>query len=288
MGNVVKTRKPRRPRRTDTEMDSLFNSVVIILGEYDEPISIRHLFYRCANLGIIEKTEREYNSLRGHLAKWRKERRIAFDCFMDNTRYHFGSDVYNDLGEYMRQCAANYRLNLWKDSGYYVEVWAEKDAVAAALHRIAQEWNLRTFVCRGDPSMSSLHSCAQTFNAYAERGYKPVILYMGDYDESGLAIPKTIMNSLKSHHDCEVEFIRVGVNEGHIAQFNLPTRPPKGKRRGEEIESAVDIDAMKPADMRGLLALEIESFIDPHVLQMMRNVEEAERETLATINLENI
>jgi hypothetical protein len=69
-------------------------------------------------------------------------------------------------------------------------------------------------------------------------------------------------------------------------RFNLPTRPAKGDRRGESIEYAVDIDAMKPADLREILAHEIESFIDPWVLQKMRETEAAERETLQTINLE--
>ena len=65
-------------------------------------------------------------------------------------------------------------------------------------------------------------------------------------------------------------------------------RRPDGKRRGESVEHAVDIDAMKPADLRGILAHEVESFVDPWQLKKMREIEEAERETLMTINLENI
>jgi hypothetical protein len=288
MTSTTTKRTAKRRRRNNAEMKDLFQSVINILGEYDEPISIRHLFYRCANSGIIDKSEKEYNTLRSHLARWREQRLIPFDNFIDGTRYHYGTNTFSDLGEYMRHCAASYRLNLWKYSNYYIEVWTEKDAVAAAVHKIAQEWNLRTFVCRGDPSMSSLHSCAQTFNANRKAGFAPVILYLGDYDESGLAIPKTVREKLWANHDCEVELIRVGVNEDHIAKFNLPTRPPKGKRRGESVEHAVDIDAMKPADLRGILAHEVESFVDPWQLEKMREIEEAERETLMTINLENI
>lgn len=278
----------KRHRRTGKDIQDLFSGVINILGEYDEPISIRHLFYRCANCGLIEKSEKAYNSLRSHLVKWREQRLIPFDNFIDGTRYHYGRKPFNDLGEYIRHCAASYRLNLWKDSDYYLEVWTEKDAIAAAVHRIAQEWNLQTFVCRGDPSMSSLASCAETFNEYRDAGYKPVILYLGDYDESGLAIPKTIREKLWKNHDCEVDLIRVGINEDHILRFNLPTRPAKGDRRGESIEYAVDIDAMKPADLREILAREIDSFIDAWSLQQMRATESAERETLETINIEKL
>jgi len=278
----------KRQRRTGKDMQELFSGVVSILGEYDEPISIRHLFYRCANSGLIEKTEKAYNSLRAHLVKWREQRLIPFDNFIDGTRYHYGRKCFNDLGEYLQHCEASYRLNLWQDSDRYIEVWTEKDAIAAAVSRIAQEWNLLTFVCRGDPSMSSLASCASTFNDYRDAGHIPTILYLGDYDESGLAIPKTIREKLRTNHDCEVELIRVGINEDHITRFNLPTRPAKGDRRGESIEYAVDIDAMKPADLRDILAHEIDSFIDPWTLQQMRTIEAAQRETLKTTNLEKL
>lgn len=277
--------KEKRVRRTSKDMEDLFQGVLSILGEYDERISIRHLFYRCANNGLIEKTEQAYNSLRSHLVKWRENREIPFSWFIDGTRYHYGTETFNDLGEYMRQCAAAYRLNLWKYTKYYIEVWTEKDAIAAAVHTIAKEWNLRTFVCRGDPSMSSLDSCASTFNANREAGFNPVILYLGDYDESGLAIPKTIREKLRVNHDCEVELIRVGINGDHIRRFQLPTRPAKGDRRGESIECAVDIDAMKPADLREILAKEIGSFIDEWTLKSMKSIEAHERETLETINL---
>lgn len=278
----------KRHRRTDADIEELYSGVVNILGEYNEPISIRHLFYRCANSGLIEKSEKAYNSLRAHLVKWREQRLIPFDNFIDGTRYHYGYETFNDLGEYLRHCAAGYRLNLWMESGYYVEVWTEKDAIAAAVHRIAQEWNLKTFVCRGDPSMSSLHSCSRTFKAHRRNGNDPVILYLGDYDESGLAIPKTIESKLAKNHDCEVDLIRVGINEDHIRKFNLPTRPAKGDRRGESIEHAVDIDAMKPADLREILAVEIESFIAPNELAQMRRIEAAERQTLKSIDIENL
>ena len=68
----------KRHRRTSRDMDDLFSGVVDIINEYDERISIRHLFYRCANAGLIDKTEKAYNALRSHLVKWREQRLIPF------------------------------------------------------------------------------------------------------------------------------------------------------------------------------------------------------------------
>ena len=280
---VMKRTTVKRPRRTKTEMGELLGGVLGILGEYDEPISIRHLFYRCSGAGLIEKTEKDYGALRAHLVKWRRERIVPFDAFVDGTRYYYGCRSFDDLGEYLRAAAASYRLNLWRDSECHVEVWTEKDAIASAVARVVQEWNLQTLVCRGDASMSTLARSAESFNAARDIGRRPIILYLGDFDETGLAIPKTIERNLEADHDCQVSLIRVGVNEDHIAAYELPTRPPKGKRRGEEVERAVDIDALPPAVLRELISASIEGLIAPAELVRMKAIEEAERDTLRSL-----
>ena len=129
--------KPKRKRRSTKEMDHLLSGVLTILGEYDERITIRHLFYRCANAGLIDKSENAYAALRGHLVKWRRSKEIPYSAFIDGTRWHYGADTFNDLGEYLRHAAAGYRLNLWAEADYYPEVWVEKDAIASIVAGIA-------------------------------------------------------------------------------------------------------------------------------------------------------
>lgn len=275
----------KRHRRSKAKMKNLLDGVLNILGEYDERITVRHLFYRCANAGLIEKTAQEYNSLRGHLVKWRRAKVIPYSSFIDGTRWHYGAQTFNDLGEYLRHAAASYRLNLWAESDFYPEVWVEKEAVASMVLGIAQEWNLKVFVARGDASMSSLADAAEAFLHHQAQHKTPIILYLGDYDENGLAIPKTIERNLWKDHGCRVELRRVAINQEHVRQYNLPTRPPKGARRGEAVDGAVDIDAMKPATLRALLTEHIESLIDYNHLVRLKAVEEAERETLRQLEI---
>jgi hypothetical protein len=275
----------KRARRTKGDMEDLLKGILTILGEYNERVSIRHLFYRCANAGLIDKTENAYNSLRGHLSKWRRAKIIPYSKFVDGTRWHYGADVFNSLGEYLNHAASSYRLNLWETSDYYPEVWVEKEAIAAMVSRIVQHWNIKVFVGRGDASMSALADAGETFNYYRKAGKIPIILYLGDYDETGLAIPKTIQNNLMKDHDCEVELRRVTVNREHIFQYDLPTRPPKGKRRGEEIDMAVDIDAMPPAMIRELLEQQIHKLIDHDEFARLKNIEAMEQETLKNLSL---
>ena len=162
----------------------------------------------------------------------------------------------------------------------------EKEAIASMVARIARDWNLKVFVSRGDASMSSLARASETFNWYRASGKTPVILYLGDYDENGLAIPKTIEANLLKDHDCEVILTRVAVNMDHVRQYGLPTRPAKGGRRGESVDHAVDIDAMKPAIIRDLLSDEIGELIDREQLARLKAVEQAEQDTLRTLKIE--
>jgi len=237
---------------------------------------------------LIEKTEKDYNSLRSLLTKWRRNRWIPYNWFIDGTRGYYGKPSFNSLGDYGRVAAQGYRLNLWQNSGYFVEIWTEKDAVASAVNRIAEEWNLQTFPCRGDASMSSLSIAASTFNRARENGQWPMILYFGDYDPTGLAIPETIERNLEADHDCPVELKRVAVNEEQIERYGLDTRPPKGRARGHEVKHAVDIDAMRPETIRELLASEIERLIDPTELFRMREIEAAERKTLESLDFSRL
>jgi hypothetical protein len=258
-------------------MDTLVRGVLNILGEYDERITIRHLFYRCANAGLIEKSENAYNSLRGHLVKWRREKIIPYSAFIDSTRWHYGMDTFDNLDEYLHHAAASYRLNLWAHADYFPEVWVEKDAIASMVSRIASEWNLRVFVSRGDCSISALYDAAMTFKAHRAQGKTPVILYLGDHDERGVDIPRKIERNLKKDFNCDVALVRVAVNEDHIHTYNLPTRPPKNPG---EVKFAVEIDALPPAHLRALLVKQIEGLIDPDQLLRMKDIESGEQETI--------
>ena len=134
-----------------------------VLNEYDEAITIRHLFYRLASTQIIAKDEKAYNHLVSHLGKWRINGSIPFDRFVDGTRWHYGVDTFDDAAEALEESIRRYRKNLWRDQDYYVEVWCEKEAIASLVKPVADPWGLKTFVCRGFNSLSGSASAADQF-----------------------------------------------------------------------------------------------------------------------------
>jgi hypothetical protein len=79
----------------------------------------------------------------------------------------------------------------------------------------------------------------------------------------------------------EFQFERVAINAEQIAEYDLPTRPPKDKRDGWT--ETVELEAMTTEALQGICRACIEQHIDQARLERLRMVEEAERETLQGI-----
>ena len=136
----------------------------------------------------------------------------------------------------------SYRKNLWQAQDYYLEVWCEKEAIAGLVKPVADQWGLKVFVCRGFNSLSASATAAAQFQAAIKQHKRPVILYLGDHDASGVLIDKSLMKHFSYFSvgggvdnegkdwrltvaDC-VDFVRVAILPEQIAEHDLPTRPP--------------------------------------------------------------
>jgi len=281
--NAYGTSPIKRKRRSNDEMGDLLQAARTIIDGYEDPISIRHLFYRLVGERRIAKDESEYKKLCSHLAKWRRSGDISYAAFVDGTRWHLGSTIFDDAAAALRDSVTGYRKNLWKDQDHYVEVWVEKDAIAAMVSDVADVWGIKTFICRGFASISSTYSCAQTFKRAIQNGKKPVILYMGDHDPSGVAIDVSLMKHMEDYGIADqVEFHRVAILVDQIVEFDLPTRPAKkndGRGKGW-VGECVEIDTLSTAQIQSLLEERIESYVDQDAWERTKKIEEAERHCL--------
>jgi len=268
-------------------MDDLLNQVHGILSEYEEGITIRHLFYRLSGLGVIEKTETAYKGLCSHLSKWRKSREVPFSAFIDGTRWHYGATTYSDEDAALIACIQGYRKNLWQSQEAFVEVWSEKDAIASILTPLSGKWGIKTFVCRGFASITSLYSAAETFQNQWNQGKVPHILYLGDHDPSGVAMDGSMSRAWENFGIRPPIFKRVALLPEHIDQFNLPTRPVKSEdtRAKNWQGGCVEVDTLTPEQIRTLLENEIIDLVDPQEWERTKLIEQAEIGTLKDIFL---
>src|SRR5215210_5970474 len=180
------------------------------------------------------------------------------------------------------------RRDYWADSPVNVEVWLEKDALAGVLvPTVVEECGLDLYVTRGYASVSYLQSAADSIR----RDGRPTRVYLlTDFDPSGLGIAATVAAELvRRSCPVEVRVERLAVNREQIDGYQLPTRPTKrtDSRAAafvrEHGTGSVELDALPPAVLRGLVRDSIERHMDPARLRTLKLAEQQERDLLREV-----
>ena len=273
-----------RKRRTNREMNILREGIFSMLKE-DAPMTCRQVYYRLVSAGLIEKTENEYNNTTCRLlANMRRSGEIPYGWIADNTRWIRKPRSYSNLEEMLTIAANCYRKSLWMDTGVNVEIWLEKDALSGVLYDVTEEWDVPLMVTRGYPSLSFLHEAGQGL----ERSGKPAyIYYFGDYDPSGVDIPRVTERELRKFApNTEINFEILAVTgEQQIKELNLITRPTKKSdmRSKKFTGESVEVDAIPSKILRKMADQVISNHIPMEEIFRIKEIEEQERETLMRI-----
>jgi hypothetical protein len=280
-------------------MQAIRDAIVATL-EPEQPMTVRQLYYALTVVGVIEKTEAEYKTVKRLTAEMRYSGDIPFEWFVDATRWMRKPQTFSSVESALQRTAATYRRALWDDASERPEVWVEKEALAGVLADVTYEWDVPLLPGRGHAGISALHSAAVAIKARHERGQRTVIYYFGDHDPSGLDIDRHIEQSLgqilagldhpaligsfddltkELAFDSYCDFERIAVTEEQIEDWNLPTRPTKKTdTRSKSFKGeSVDLDAIPPEELRRLARKVIEQHVDQHQLNVLRKVEAEEQ-----------
>jgi hypothetical protein len=264
-------------------MDKLRETIQFVVAG-DAPMTVRQVFYRLVALGAIRKTETEYKSTVVRLlSEMRRDGDIPFSWITDNTRWMRKPQTHSDLAGTLTRFAHTYRRDFWEHQDDYVEVWLEKEALAGVFYGVTEEWDVPLMVTRGYPSITFLHDAAYSIAAED----RPTFLYyFGDYDPSGLDISRAVEEGIEEFAPwADFMFKRVAVTLEQVAKWRLPSRPTKrSDTRSRYFQGeSVEIDAIEPSQLRTLVSDCIVQHVDGAELSRIREIEAAERDTLAHI-----
>jgi hypothetical protein len=244
------------------------------------PMTVRQVFYQATVRGIVEKSETGYNKVQTDLVLMRRAGVLPYEWLADNTRWQRKPRSFNDIAAALEETARFYRKNLWADAPAYVEVWLEKDALSGVLWPVTALYDVPLMVARGYASLSFLHNAAE----YIRSLDVPTFIYhLGDYDPSGVNAGEKIEETLREMAPCsEIHFERIAVNPSQISTWNLPTRPTKNtdSRAKSFGDISVELDAIEPEQLRGLVRDAIERHLPKWQLDILKAAEESERQTL--------
>jgi hypothetical protein len=275
----------KRGRRTKADIAQVETAIYDTL-EADHPQTVRGLFYQLVSQGVVPKTEAAYKGLVGRLCvRMRRADVLPYAWLADNTRWMRKPTSYTGLEAAVTRTAQTYRRALWADGPAYVEIWLEKDALAGVLYQVTEQWDVPLMVTRGYPSLSYLFEAAEALKTAGKVAY---LYYFGDYDPSGVDIPRKVEADLRRMApNVEIHFTRVAVSEPQIEQWNLPTRPTKttDSRAKGFGRASVEVDAMPARVLRQLTEHCITHHVDRQQLVTLQIAEESERAILEAFSL---
>ncbi len=238
--------------RLKDEFDSkwiLSNSLDIIPGFEDGVLTICGLHYKLVGRGMTNSML-HYKRVVTTMIRARRNGDVSYFAFSDHDRAIDGDTFYNKT---------------WENKHYYPEVWIEKKAQLGIFKPICQDFDIALAACEGYPSLTFLNDATTRFQDAVDKGYKPVILYFGNYNPSGEDTPKSIKDNLYKDFNVDVEIKKILLLENQVIDYGLPPAPTKiGDSRTAKWTNLgqVEIDALDPRETQRLCTNAIYSIMD--------------------------
>ena len=265
-----------RTRSTKAEVQQLETQIVDLLAA-EHPQSLRHVFYRMTNPTLgqpVEKSERGYKQVLRACVKLRRNGTVPYSQIVDLSRTGYHVTEYGGAGDFLSNVTSLYRGELWTPDLPHVEVWVESKSIASVIRRDCRELAVSLYPAGGYSSLALCHAAAEEIQARARS--RVVVFYVGDFDDDGLAIDKSIEKELRSHLDIPLEIIRLGINEDQIQEYGLPTKPPKPGSKAT-IRQTVEAETLPAGIMRKLVRDAVESYLPAGQLAAVEAAERSER-----------
>jgi hypothetical protein len=250
------------------------------------PITGRGVGYKLLSMNLIESMSRnDMQTVYRLLKEAREERIIPWSWIVDETRELEKISTWDNPAEYVEVVARSYRRDFWLHQPVRIEVWSEKGTVRGVLQPVLDEYGVGFRVMHGFGSATALNDVAK------DRDGRPLImLYIGDYDPSGLWMSECdIPERLKRYGGKHASIKRIALtrddcrNLGRRPAFNVkekskdPRAPWFRKNYGQ---LCWELDAMDPNDLRSRVENEINEHIEPEAWERCRIIDKAERESM--------
>ncbi len=217
------SQNPPSARRTKAEM-AHFRDAIYELVERNQPCNVRHVYYSGIAVLWAKDTgatkRRNYKMVCRELGKLREDEVLPWGWITDSSRSVRIDTMYEDIEDAFARWQESYRRNLWASQPRRVEVWCESDSIAGVLDPITRPYGIGLFPCKGQAPKTFAYNAAV---AYKTIGKPVTILYVGDWDPSGLAIARSLEERLRRYSKdlVDIEFVRVAITPDDVRQGDL-------------------------------------------------------------------
>jgi hypothetical protein len=249
--------------RAEWEKTTSLIEVAVAILEREHPMIIRQLFYRIVSAGFIQNDRNSYCMVSRVMKKAREDGRCPWEWIVDRSRPEYTPNVFTDACQYAEVVKRAYRKDYWADQQNHVEVWTEKDAIIGSIEPVTNELGITVRVGRGFNSATRRHEIEVLFRQIG-RTKNIYVLYIGDFDPSGVAIEKNLREDIHAIFNIE----RIAIHAADIRKFNLPPlRVKESDSRSDGFlknygPDCVELDALPPNELRRRIKLAVRKLMD--------------------------
>ena len=254
--------------------------------EAAQPITGRGVGYKLFVAKLIASMSTTEMQKVYRLLKIARERNIIpWEWIVDETRSIERVSTWSNPTEFAKCVARSYRRDFWDQQPHRVQVWSEKGTVRGLLRPVLDSYAVGFNPVHGFTSATSAHDAAMD-----DDGRPLHVLYVGDYDPSGLCMSEMdLPKRFAEYGGDHIKLKRIALTREHTR--GLPSFPASDKRKDPRYSWFVanhgdrcwEIDAMDPNYLRDCVEREIVRLIEPVAWQRCATVNAAEQESLKTI-----
>lgn len=254
-----------------------------------QPATVRAVCYRLFILKLIPSmAKNNTNKVGSQLVYARETGFIPWHWVVDETREAERITSWNNPEEIISAAVRGYRKDYWAEQPNRVEVWSEKGTIRGTLAPILNEYGVTFRVMHGYGSATTLHSIA---GETAQSDKPMTILYVGDYDPSGLHMSEIDLPRRLELYNGKATIRRVALDKSDVTDTGLPSFEAESKTKDPRYKwfvqnygkQAWELDALSPVILRQRVEREILSLIDADVWNRAVEVEAAEIESMSGI-----
>jgi hypothetical protein len=269
-------------------------------AETAQPITGRGIGYKLFTQGLIPSMskpdmQRVYRLLR----EAREQGTIPWEWIVDETRSIERVATWDDPEDYARCVARSYRRDFWNQQPHRIQVWSEKGTVRGVLQPVLDHYATGFVPVHGFSSATLTHDVAED-----DDGRPLVVLYVGDYDPSGLYMSEVDLPARFARYDGDhIKLKRIALTREQVRPSRLyggedgiplpemPSFPASDKRKDPRHRWFVtnhgrrcwELDAMDPNALRDCVEYEIKKLIEPVAWERCEIVNAAEQASLRDI-----
>lgn len=270
------------------------------------PINERQLYYRLISSNLVNqdhwhkdgdasKEKPDVYSVLSPLLKWmRIDEILPWDAITDEHRILTPKQGYTDINHFvdneLHWFLEGYEKCLAQKQEHYIEVWIEKAALFRIVEPIVSKYCRRLVVCKGYNSVTFQADFYRRAQEALNLGQKPIVLYTGDWDPSGVNMIYAAVQTLEDELGLVgVDYYRCGINQDHFDSIPADPVPikPTDKRTKRFIElygtTCYELDALHPRDLQALVEDSILTFTDIDIAKELYQQEGQDRAKLAGV-----